>query len=278
MGAIAGFMGPFLDYLRPTKSPYLVIQFVAVLVTCYKVTHVDATPDKLDSPGFFLPIFVLVIAIVPLSFLRRDHLDKNDSSAQPVNKEQVINSKYENDLDGVFKFSRALCLASAVIMLLIYFQTTPVDNWYATIAYTMIIAQMTTFLLYTVFRHFKGEDVSNINLFQIAFITAVFFVGSSYLSTQIKDSEPEIRYLYYCKSKTIEFLDVSQTAVTSRCDDSSFNGQNISKIILAYSFDYRQISFALFAICWLIYEIFWLKILLVMSTLRSSTQRTENRT
>ncbi len=264
MGAIAGFMGPFLDYLRPTKSPYLVIQFVAVLVTCFKVTHQDPDPASYDVPRFFLPIFLLVLALVPLSFIRRDFLAQAQSNATSDSSTEVINSKYENDLDSVFKFSRALCLASAVVMLFVYFQNPPADNWYATIAYAMIIVQMITFLLYTAFRHFKGEDLSNVNLFQIAFITAVFFVGSAFLGTQIKNTEPTFHYMYYCQTKTMAFADTNIAPIVSKCNDSPAHSEDSSNITLQYSLDYRQISFLLFAVCWLIYELFWLKILFNM--------------
>lgn len=261
MGAIAGFMAPFLDYLRPTKSPYLVIQFVAVLVTCYKVTSGDPSAADLDIPKFFIPIFLLVCAIVPLSFIRRDHPAQGDLSQPTEAESQVINSKFENDLDSVFKFSRALCLASAVVMLFVYFRKPSVDNWYAVIAYVMIIVQMGTFLLYTAVRHFKGEDIYNVNLFQIACITAVFFVGAAYLGTQIEGTEPAIRYMYYCKSKKLEVNDAKALPIVTNCDMASTSDLKISRVVLSYSVDYRQASFALFAACWIVYEVFWLKIL-----------------
>jgi len=259
MGAIAGFMGPFLDYLRPTKSPFLVIQLVAVLVTCYKVTATNPSAAALDSPRFFVPIFVLVCALVPLSFIRRDHLSSDAQSSQA--DDHINNSKYENDLDSVFKFSRALCLASSIVMLFFYFQNPPVDNAYSSFAYGMIIVQMTTFLLYTALRHFKGEDISNINLFQIAFITAVFFVGSTYLATKIRESGPGTHYLYYCRSKTLEMSGATAVPIVSDCTRSPLSSLSISRVTLSYSFDYRQLSFAVFAICWLVYELFWLKVL-----------------
>jgi hypothetical protein len=270
MGPLA-LLGPFLDYLRPTKSPYLIIQFVAVFVICYKITR-QPVAAALDSPQFFLPIFLLVLALIPLSFMRRDQIVQNEPP--PEGAAQIANPKFENDLDSVFKFSRALCLASAVVMLFVYFQNPPSDNWYATVAYAMIILQMATFLLYTAIRHFKGEDLSNVNLFQIAFITAVFFAGATYLATQIKQSEPELRYMYYCKTKTVEYTGMSKPR-TSDCSEAETSTAKVSNVTLRYSLDYRQLSFVLFAICWLIYELFWLKTLFAMRAVPNNAAATK---
>lgn len=132
MLGIAGFMGPFLDYLRPTKSPYLVVALAAVIVTGFVLGTME--PDRLDRPEFVLPMYLLLMVIVPLSLnvQRRkgkpalellavteppDLLDGAkggpESSAEEI--KTVNNSKFENDLDSVFKFSRALGLAACHI-------------------------------------------------------------------------------------------------------------------------------------------------------------------
>lgn len=270
MFAAAGFFGTFIDYLRPTKSPYLVVILSAVCVVCFKVgitpsdsnLKILSTSERLDIPGFFLPIFFIIFAMVPLSLI---HRNKTDSKVEEVAEAtSIANSKYENDLDGVFKFSRALCLAIAAIMLSVFYNSPLADNWYSTIGYWIIMIQLTTFLCYMAFKHFAGEDVSNIGLFQISFITAVLFAGCTYLATELRGNEGTFQYFYYCKSQIVQFSN-KPTTERYRCNETvpPERGKIASKTEI-YRPDFLQISFVVFLLCWIVYEVFWLNALLRM--------------
>jgi hypothetical protein len=279
MFGVAGFFGTFIDYLRPTKSPYLVVILIAVGVICFKVgvsprnSDLGSLPigERLDAPGFFLPIFVIIFAMVPLSLIRKS---KTDDELKEAAKDAIANAKYENDLDGVFKFSRALCLAIAAIMLFVYYNSPLSDNWYATLGYWIIIAQLITFLSYMAFRHYVADDISNIGLFQISFITAVLFAGSTYLASEIHEPHGSLHYLYYCKTKSVQFVGIGGTE-TFRCSDLVPSDKGTIKHITAfYRADFRQISFLVCASCWTIYELFWLNVLLQMVTARKPPEGT----
>lgn len=264
MFGVAGFFGTFIDYLRPTKSPYLVVILIAAGVVCLRVglqpndpiLRAMTLPERLDTPGFFLPIFIIIFAMVPLSLMHKARL-----AVVPDSSASVENAKYENDMDGVFKFSRALCLAIAAIMLYVHFKNPIADNWYSTLGYAIILAQLGTFLGYMAFKHAAVEDVSNIGLFQIALITAVLFASSTFLATEIRTSHEDLHYFYYCNHQNIQFED-SEGYEQFKCneDPPPERGQIVYKTQF-FRPDFLQISFAVLSICWLIYEIFWLNAL-----------------
>lgn len=263
MLGVAGFVGPFLDYLRPTKSPYLVVIFVAVVVLSIKVG--SSKPADLDRPDFFVPIFLMIAITVALSLLfRRKAAEEVPTGATTTETlpgdttGQISNAKYENDLDGVFKFSRALCLAAAAVMLYVYVDKKLSDNLFVQISYAMILVQMATFLTYMTFRHFKDEDLSNMNIFQVAFITAVFFAGSTYIATKIDMGAEGIEYGYYCKGSQVFFRNGGQPAISSCPPADSDLGPTISEIKAFYGYDYKQLTFIFLGACWLVYELFWL--------------------
>jgi hypothetical protein len=279
MFGVAGFFGTFIDYLRPTKSPYLVVILIAVGVICFKVgvsseNNPDLRAESLDIPGFFLPIFLIIFSMVPLSLVRKTKVDTEIQQDLKDPTASIANSKYENDLDGVFKFSRALCLAIAAIMLFVYYNKPRSDNWYSTLGYWIIIAQLATFLSYMAFKHYVADDISNIGLFQISFITAVLFAGSTYLATEIHASENTLQYLYYCKTQSVQFI-APEGVDTYNCNDAvpSESGK-IKHKTLTYGFDFLQISFVIFAACWVVYEIFWLNVLRQMISVWRNAKKT----
>jgi hypothetical protein len=275
MFGVAGFFGTFIDYLRPTKSPYLVVILIAVGVICFKVgvnpsndeLRKLSLPERLDAPGFFFPIFVIIFAMVPLSLIRRTKKDAEPiSGSSSPQADAIANAKYENDLDGVFKFSRALCLAVAAIMLFVFYNSPLANNWYSSIGYWIIMIQLITFLSYMAFKHYAGEDVSNIGLFQISFITAVLFAGCTFLATEIRGDEGTFQYFYYCKTQNVQFVG-SAGSEQYPCNEIFAEQQGkIRSKIEQYRPDFLQISFAVLLACWTVYEIFWLSALIQMAT------------
>jgi heme/copper-type cytochrome/quinol oxidase subunit 4 len=205
----------------------------------------------------------MVLAVMALSLVFKRKTIEQDGptpsiaadAASTPQQETINNSKYENDLDSVFKFSRALCLAVAAVMLYVYVDKKLPDNLYITICYWIIMAQMATFLAYMAFRHFQDEDLSNVNLFQVAFITATLFVGATYVATKAEVGV-DIEYLYYCKDVEVSFRN---KPTTERIDCSSPNRIDaISEVLANYRPDFRQLTFIFLALCWAVYEIFWL--------------------
>lgn len=274
MFGVAGFFGAFIDYLRPTKSPYLVVILIAVGVICFKVGVTPSNPElqrlsvpeRLDVPGFFLPIFLIIFAMVPLSLIRRTKNDTQGTAADGATPQAdaIANAKYENDLDGVFKFSRALCLAVAAIMLFVFYNSPLADNWYSSIGYWIIMIQLATFLSYMAFKHYAGEDVSNIGLFQISFITAVLFAGCTFLATEMRGNEGTFQYFYYCKSQNVQFA-ANGGSDQYRCNEEPAPERGkIQFKTEQYRPDFLQISFVVFLVGWSIYEFFWLNVLFRM--------------
>jgi hypothetical protein len=275
MLGIAGFMGPLLDYLRPTKSPYLVIALAAVIVTCYVLSSAKS-PELLYRPDYFLPIYLILIVVIPLSLkaaqinFNRDLVtvieppDLLDSAPVVAPVDLVNNAKFENDLDSVFKFSRAFGLAAGVIMMYLYYSHDKPWNTFIIIGYTIIIIHMITFTFYLIFRHFHSEEQTDINLFQIAFITVTLFCGAAFCALNIDVNAIQMEPFYYCVSNRIEFEGQGLGNYASGCESSIIKaaGERIVRITSLYRPDFRQITFFFFTICWLIYEVFWAKTLL----------------
>lgn len=274
MLGIAGFMGPFLDYLRPTKSPYLVVAFAAVMVIGFVLNTTD--PDKLYRPEFFLPIYILLMAIIPLSLntQRRNGKSALDPLAvtEPPNlldpakdgaveNETVNNPKFENDLDSVFKFSRAFGLAAGVVMMYVYFVNNRPWNVFTIFGYTIILVHMTTFLIYMIFRHFRGEEISNANLFQIAFITVTLLCGATYSALKVDVDSNIVEPFYYCVKTRINIAGMPAGEYTKGCEVNIVDATSITHIDSVYRPDFRQITFAFLTCCWLVYQIFWTSIL-----------------
>jgi hypothetical protein len=278
MIGIGGFLAPFLDYFRPTKSPYLVVAFVSILVISLRLSNGGI--DDLDRPDFFLPIYAILAVIVGLSLLlnlkpKTAAASDNGEKSQPTTGlELVNNAKYENDLDSVFKFSRALCLAAGAVMLYVYQMVPRVDSIYTTIVYWTIIIQMITFLAYMTFRQFRGEDLTNAGLFQVAFITAAFFVGSTHAGLMVTEKTNQIEFLY-CKSSVV--------AYKSPVETKSFNGCNfdgplvrVEKVSSYYRPNFKNISFVFLNFCWAVYELFWLSTLFRLATVRGSAAQSSH--
>jgi hypothetical protein len=66
-----------------------------------------------------------------------------------------------------------------------------------------------------------------------------------------------VEYLYYCHKKEIYSRNAAEPRVVE-CADIVDDKLPISKVQMHYRLDFRQIVFIFFAVCWSIYEIFWL--------------------
>jgi hypothetical protein len=273
MLAFANFIQPFLDYLRPTKSPYLVLMFACVSVLCLSVY--GRPPAQADRPEVMLVIYCLMGFIVFLS-LREPVKVKQSGNAESnltVALDQTINNaKYENDFDAVMKFSRALNLACPIILLYFYLDTR-LQGFFSVVGYLIILAQMLTFMTYIWWRHFHDEEGQiTLNTFQIAFITATLFVGATYTGlklTKDKEAAADIwetapRLFVYCRDGEIIFKDHTARKIVNHCPSANnasdfVRPQDVERIRKYFAIDYNQISFLILSALWFVYELFWLR-------------------
>lgn len=280
MGGIATLMGPFLEYLRPTKSPYLLIVMSAVMVMCvYIHDHTKVGRFNYGStyaPELFLPIYLVIICVIPLSFIVRDASKPPTTvNSDSLDAKQIIppssigetsistepptlaNAKYENDLDSVFKFSRAIGIASALIMAYVYVESRRIWDIFSITGYSIIILQIVTFMLYMTVRQFHGEDLTDTNVFQIAFITTTLFCGATYTALKTDTNTSEL--FYRCHEMHISVIGQLKEKVIPGCN--IMEETDIRRIVSIFRPDFCQITFLFLALCWVVYEIFWICLL-----------------
>ncbi len=267
LAPIIGTFGPFLDYFRPSKSPYLLATGACAFAICAQLEL--QWPHKLGPGYYFIPLYILLCFLITLSLSFGQHGAPHEHQADQLSS--------NSDSDGIFKFSRVLGLSLGAIMFYYFWNNNPNNGFIFWTTYWIILIHLSTFILYMTFRHFKEEDSSNIAVFQIALMSAIVFACAVYTGTRIKDSD--LVPLQRCGNITYTLrVDGSNTVVVGpidcataeehlrdRANDTRF--EIISKNTVSAP-DFRQMSFLVFVIAWLVYEFYWLRRLVKMLYIR----------
>lgn len=162
---------PLIDYLRPAKSPYL------LMVLCGAVATV-ATSQNFDLgekwARLIVPQFAALIVFTVFAYVGRDEHTLEEQEDQ-------------------LRFSRAVSIAAALLCLAfgsyaIDDREFPVD-WPFEVNFWACVLQLVVFASYSATRLFKEDKASNFNFFQFSFITSAYLVAATYCLTKLDFDE-----------------------------------------------------------------------------------------
>lgn len=163
--AAASVLAPFIEYLRPTRSPHLLMIIFGVVALCHTA---DGFNGKTEWVMMLTPQFLGVIVFTIFAFFGKD----------AVGDRRV-------DIEDQLRFSRAFCIVTALMCLTIGAKkVVDYDILFSSIYYSCLI-QLIVFSIYTAARLFKEESPSEFNYFQFSIITSVFLIGATYCMIQI---------------------------------------------------------------------------------------------
>ncbi len=166
---------PFLKYLRPANSPFLIIVFVGIIAI---TNSGQLNINEVSSYFFYIPIYIVLISTTLMSFAYKpadaDILLKQDS--------EEYNEKIA-ETDNLFKFSRSVGLSASIVSLYLLFYIKP-SGFIFILTYIFIAINLIVFSVYLFFRTIQEESPSKSGVFQIAFLTAGFLVGGVSLANK----------------------------------------------------------------------------------------------
>ncbi len=166
-------LAPVIDYLRPTKSPYL-------LMIIFGVFALVKTGENFFSKDEWLmmliPQFLALSVFTAFSYFGRESTDES------------------TNINEQLRFSRAIAIATSVMCLSIGASHVTGTGLLFNIVYSACIVQLLVFLVYTAARLFKEETALEFNFFQFSIITSTYLIGATYCLIQIDISDSS--YLY----------------------------------------------------------------------------------
>lgn len=216
IAAAAQFL-PLVDFLRPSKSPHLVAGSIG------SVSLIISGNENFSDSRFLMvsiPIYLTLFLIVLFSFKDR----------MPTNT--------EDDIESNFRFSRAMGIASAAVVLVLAAIIIHKDNQARfLIIYTSALLQLITFWIYTGIRLVKEEPPSKYTVFQISFMMFVFLVAFTYCFAQA------------------DFGDTLLLKDTG----GSISGDGAPPQKGTQSIDRYAVTGIIFFLLWIVYELYWLR-------------------
>jgi len=188
LGTIAAF-GPFIEYLRPAKSPYLLMIIFGTVTSVLTANFFTKEDEWLMLAA---PQFLALVAFFAFAYYGRDgHTD--------VEQEEQL------------RFSRAVSIAAALMCLALGSKSVSGKDALFNLNYAVCIFQLGVFSIYAAARLFKEEKISDFNFFQFSFITSVFLVGATVSISYIGNSDGS--YI---------FLTIKENEVVSKIVDPFF--------------------------------------------------------
>ena len=162
IGTIAA-IGPFLEYFRPSRSPYLIV----ILFGISGIVYLGFSQELI---GKWYSISIPLAAVLCLL-----------TYFTLISQNSEIIEQTEKDTEGELKFSRAICI-SIGILCLIFGCEELVDNDLAySFHYVICLCQVTIFVIYTAVRIKREEPATaaSPNHFQIALVTSAYLIGAT---------------------------------------------------------------------------------------------------
>lgn len=180
-------LAPVLDYLRPTKSPYLMMIIFGVVAA---IKTADSFFAKEEWVMMLLPQFIALIIFTAFSFYSKEVFDEEDNITDQL------------------RFSRAITIATAVMCLAFGAPEVVGSDYLFNVIYITCLFQLVVFLIYTAARVIKEEKVLDFNFFQFSIITSTFLIGATYCLTKVEIEEKKPNYLYNLKEQ-VEHVDLN---------------------------------------------------------------------
>lgn len=194
---IAASLLPFFDYFRPARSPYLIVVLVGIigLISASYLFQKQIDVDR-GSYWYFaaIPSLSVLVLLTLFTFLHA-----------PEQGQEV-----EEDFDSQLRFSRSICISSALICLVIgsiEFAHQTNDTIFYLLVFSCVW-QIVVFVLYAAARLKRSEPSTSLNHFQISLITASYLFA---ITASLVLMNPEKGYFTYLRNKefVLNFLGVT---------------------------------------------------------------------
>ncbi|MEM7208638.1 MAG: hypothetical protein AAF434_12505 [Pseudomonadota bacterium] len=156
IGTIAAF-GPFIEYLRPAKSPYLLMVIFGTIATITTSFYFQTEHEWLM---LIIPQFIALVVFNSFAYFGRDEHTEDEQEEQ-------------------LRFSRAVSIAAALMCLAFGAKEVLGRDALFNVNYLACIFQLAIFVIYAAARLYKEEKPENFNFFQFSFITSVYLVGAT---------------------------------------------------------------------------------------------------
>ena len=166
-------LAPVIDFLRPTKSPYLLMIVFGVIAL---IKTADSFFSKDEWLMMLIPQFIALIIFTIFAYYGKESRDKNDN------------------IHDQLRFSRAITIATAVMCLSIGGSHLTGTGLLFNVVYSSCLIQLITFLIYTAAILYREETSFEFNFFQFSIITSTFLIGATYCLTQLDVTDAG--YLY----------------------------------------------------------------------------------
>lgn len=162
IASLAAF-GPLIEYLRPSKSPYLLMVLFGAISIAW-TTEIFANED--EWPMLIIPQYIALVIFSLFAFFGKCEVSSEEQEEQ-------------------LRFSRAISIAVALMCLTYGASVTTDKNALFNFNYFACLFQLTVFAIYTAARLYKEDKASNFNFFQFAFVTSVYLVSATYTLSYI---------------------------------------------------------------------------------------------
>jgi len=172
--ALFGSMMPFLNQLRPTKSPLVIIAVVLVAV----LVNIETFDKAIHGWMFHIPLYMIVLVTIIVAFTYTPpELTEIANGTEPGDDDAAKRTEIEQQ----FKFSRAFCLTMGIVCLHLMFVGDGRKNVGSTLfvmVYAAVVLHVALFLGYTVLRTIREENVLKYAVFQLGFLTGLTLLGA----------------------------------------------------------------------------------------------------
>lgn len=162
IGTIAAF-GPFIEYLRPAKSPYLLMVIFGTVTTVLTSMFFKTNDEWLM---LIVPQYIALIVFNTFAYLGREEHTESEQEEQ-------------------LRFSRAVSIAAALMCLAVGAKEVIGKDALFNFNYFACLFQLVVFSIYAAARLYKEEKSINFNFFQFSFITSAYLVGATVSISQI---------------------------------------------------------------------------------------------
>ena len=167
VGSALAALAPFVEYLRPARSPYLLVVIFGIigLVSSAGLFH-ERFWDRTEYYFLFVPLAIVLILLTVFSFMHRVQTGANLS---------------DEDVDEQLKFSRSICISSAILCLVFgcWRVAVSLSDWVFYFHYIVCTVQIVSFTIYSAARLRYEELVTSLNHFQIALVTSAYLVAAT---------------------------------------------------------------------------------------------------
>ena len=168
MGSAFASLGPFFEFFRPTRSPYLLVVLFSV-IGLLVLNFLFDIESRLYNYWYALaiPLFLVVGVLTIFVFLHRESLETADE---------------ERDVaEHHLKFARSICISIAIICFVggCWFAVDQKSTSMFILHYVACICQIAVFTVYAAARLRRKEPAGLLNHFQVALVTSLYLMAAT---------------------------------------------------------------------------------------------------